>query len=1321
MRFKFEIMNKFLKISLWTLSGVVSLIIILIILTQTSFFKSWLSGTISSVLSESLSAEVSIGQLEGNLFNHLEIREVQIIDHADTIISISGISADYRLLPLLNEQIILENLEIEKPVISLNQEIDGRWNISQLFSSDSVSVVDSINTDSSKFDYSIELKKLSIKNGFITVQSPETLIPSEISDIHIDLSGAYQSNNVHVKLDSFGLEAIDPDLSLERLAFDFRMDEESVELKDFELHTSRNVITASGDYQDKNERAGTLQLVASELDLTDLHILLPDIIVKSKRDLKFSAKIKQDSVALDLNFETDNQSLSVGLFSTNRTKIFNNLEVKGVEFVSKIELKNFILGNWLNLDLPVRIASGRIDVNGWYKDLGTHKLKIMGRLKDVKYHNYSLESFDLQAELKDGDLNSTILSNSKNGRFNIQSQIDKAFTDPKIFAQVSIRNLNLRNIFSSKNMLPSQVESVNGQLSEIETDLNLDVQFTYADSIGVDEYSYIDFRMFDSRFDDYIIDEFKSHFQFRDSLYILDSLSLQTQFAELLLTGSGNFTGFNNLNYIIRTRDIGTLGTLLNMDSLNADGNIYGSLRGELSSLTNRIHVDLKDVQYNTILLDSLTGEAETIFKNDKLLWDGNAVLTGITVDSQHIQDIRVKSIYDGMIISSEIKFYYTRDIYGSLTANIVPDSSMKIDLPQIDFTFRQENWSGSLQNLIFNPVLQTLDLEDFNLVCLNSEHNCRINAQGRLSMNGYQRFSTRINDIDLNMILQTFGINEEIGGKINLDLDLSGTLQKPVFEGNIFVEDGIVRNLEIRKFYCAYEYNDDQLLLNLALDFNETDSLAVNGSLPLHISMTDTLPLFNEEAGFEVTIKSTPIPLSVLVATDYNFEALEGKLICDLSVGNTLANPSFNGNILINDGLMKIPYWGIDYQNINVDLSAEKDRFILKKFEVSRDAGTLNASGAMQIDFAGEKESIISSDLKLVADKFFIVQHKDFEFQISSELQYTDEEDGPRIGGDVEILRSNFYLPAVLDRLGGVSKGSENAKPLLVKAREAQMEVNAGESDPALKLIVKDTLKAPEFLDLLNGDIEVKLNRNTWIRNPQLRVELEGNLKVGFSEGHFSLLGPVRTVRGQYDVLGRRFVVVEGLVEFQGRKNVKIPIKLEAQYEYRTTGRERRYLVLKVSGDLNNPIIKFYEDLSELSQDDAISILLYGRKKDELNYNNQSELASTRLENTVAMGLVSNYLSDRVSRSVGDNLKLDVIEVNATDNWKSANFIIGKYITNNLFVTYKREFGQTDDNDIAPETITLEYEIWKQIYLQLIEGHPRESGVDLFFKIDLD
>ena len=83
--------------------------------------------------------------------------------------------------------------------------------------------------------------------------------------------------------------------------------------------------------------------------------------------------------------------------------------------------------------------------------------------------------------------------------------------------------------------------------------------------------------------------------------------------------------------------------------------------------------------------------------------------------------------------------------------------------------------------------------------------------------------------------------------------------------------------------------------------------------------------------------------------------------------------------------------------------------------------------------------------------------------------------------------------------------------------------------------------------------------------------------------------------------------------------------------------------------------------------------------------------------------------------------MKLDVIEVNATDNWQSANFVVGKYITQNIFVTYKREFGQNLDNNLYPETISMEYELRKYLFLQLIQGSPQDSGFDLLFRYDWD
>jgi autotransporter translocation and assembly factor TamB len=220
--------------------------------------------------------------------------------------------------------------------------------------------------------------------------------------------------------------------------------------------------------------------------------------------------------------------------------------------------------------------------------------------------------------------------------------------------------------------------------------------------------------------------------------------------------------------------------------------------------------------------------------------------------------------------------------------------------------------------------------------------------------------------------------------------------------------------------------------------------------------------------------------------------------------------------------------------------------------------------------------------------------------------------------------------------------------------------------------------------------------------------------------KGKYSLRGPVNIVRGQYDLFGRRFTVIQGKIDYLGEETTSPPIFLEAEYIYRTVGREKRSLVIKITGSLEYPVITFLENNNQISQDDALSIVLYGRKKDELSFGTQSDMAEMD-GSSAAMGIVSNMLSDRLTRSFSDDLKLDVIEVNATDKWQGANFVVGKYITPDIFVTYKREFGQSVDNNLYPETISMEYEIRKNLFLQLIQGNPQDSGYDLLFRFDWD
>ena len=77
------------------------------------------------------------------------------------------------------------------------------------------------------------------------------------------------------------------------------------------------------------------------------------------------------------------------------------------------------------------------------------------------------------------------------------------------------------------------------------------------------------------------------------------------------------------------------------------------------------------------------------------------------------------------------------------------------------------------------------------------------------------------------------------------------------------------------------------------------------------------------------------------------------------------------------------------------------------------------------------------------------------------------------------------------------------------------------------------------------------------------------------------------------------------------------------------------------------------------------------------------------------------------------------MIEINATENCTSAAFVVGKYITNDLFVTYQRGFGETEGEEITPETITLEYELNRFIFLHLQSGSSKTSGLDVILKFE--
>ena len=87
---------------------------------------------------------------------------------------------------------------------------------------------------------------------------------------------------------------------------------------------------------------------------------------------------------------------------------------------------------------------------------------------------------------------------------------------------------------------------------------------------------------------------------------------------------------------------------------------------------------------------------------------------------------------------------------------------------------------------------------------------------------------------------------------------------------------------------------------------------------------------------------------------------------------------------------------------------------------------------------------------------------------------------------------------------------------------------------------------------------------------------------------------------------------------------------------------------------------------------------------------------------------------------NIGERLYLDEIEFSGGDDWREATIIVGKYITEDLFLSYEKKFEIEQTNEIVPDKIAMEYEINPHFFLEATRGKEKETGVDLFWKFKL-
>ncbi|MCZ2143749.1 MAG: hypothetical protein LC102_10015 [Ignavibacteriales bacterium] len=127
---KRKITQNVLKYSRGTLYVLLSIIVALLVFSQTSFFRSILKDELTSILNETLRGKVSIGSIEGTLVTNLMVNEIKLTDSANVeILSIRRIEVYPRLLDFFRNKINVEKLHIDGLKADLVTDSNGVLNI----------------------------------------------------------------------------------------------------------------------------------------------------------------------------------------------------------------------------------------------------------------------------------------------------------------------------------------------------------------------------------------------------------------------------------------------------------------------------------------------------------------------------------------------------------------------------------------------------------------------------------------------------------------------------------------------------------------------------------------------------------------------------------------------------------------------------------------------------------------------------------------------------------------------------------------------------------------------------------------------------------------------------------------------------------------------------------------------------------------------------------------------------------------------------------------------------------------------------------------
>lgn len=1308
-----------MRVRRWLVGALVTIVTLVgvsLLITHTDWFRHRVRSIIVTQLTHYIDGDLSIGALDGNVFNSVTLRDVTITRHGQPVVRVGRIAVTYRPTSLLYHSVVVLDLSIDDAHVAATETTDG-WDLASL-------IKPQPEPEQPTRPWPVSIHALHLSRGSAEL----TRLTGAPLTLRLDLAGSAQlgADGAHIALDAIQASETTTGLVIDRGALDLSNTETSL---DAIVHLG--LFDASVDaraHLDRGARTGRAFIALRDVSLDRLPSSLGAPAITSALGADVDVTMTGDDWNAEARFEASRlASATIARGTVARVSSRADALTYAVHgHVADLNARDF--ASLIDVsDLPRTHLTGLISAEGSGTDREHLAVTADARLEPSTVGSAQLSAgtvvgADLRGDTLSYRVNGGVrhvnvaefatlagaprdLPSDINGRIDAHGRLqlpsdgrarplaDTLVTTatvtlaPSTVANTKIHALTLSMTLDKRHASGTIATSFTGLdehtlRSAPDTPLSLNGSVNAALEVG--DYTATDIAgtlsgnvqatLTPSSVRGLEIRSASVDASVSDGLADVRRLSVDADGARVEASGPLAFgdTGASTLHYLVDVIDAAKFNALVGAD-LTGAGRIEGRLLGTRAHARTTGTVNTFSVAYgDTASALTLTGTYDVAMPDldpARLDATGETHATFVKVSTTELDRADFTFRYRHGLIDVDGTFDQRERsvaLQGSLSTH---DDGSEVVLRRLSLGTNGVTWTtppDTAATVTITPT--TLAVDHLEL----SHGPQKIVAEGGIARTATGRAPAPLTvngvNIDISDATKLALSSLPLDGTLAFEARVTGAVDAPVANARLTVTDGKSGDATFETLTGTVALDAPTITLDLALQQSRDASLTARGTVPSSIA-------FGPDAGvpLDVRVVGAAIDLGLIEGLTTALENVTGSGTVDVHVTGTPDAPDIAGRVEIVDTAFHVVPTGVTYQHLNARVALADQRATIERLSVEdSDGHALTAIGAADL-LAGATGRAF--DITATSDEIHVLDNELGDVSVTADLTASAGASGAIVNGSLRLSRGRLELDELLPRFTTDAYATER--------RLTDDELKAAAAEAA------KSAAAPSMYDSADIRLQLSLPDNLVVRGRNLReagsatslgdvnVTLGGSLEVHKAPGGEPLVtGTLEAVRGFYQFQGRRFDVERGSsLRFTGGRPMDAVINISATRDI--SGVTAR---VNVRGTVDRPAIQI-SSTPQLDEGDVLSLIIFNQPMNELGAAEKVTLGQRA--GALAAGAIASPLASSVARA----LNLDMVEITAPEaNGQGAGVTLGQQLTDRLYLNFKQQFGRGDISQLSFE-----------------------------------